>query len=349
MSEVKQIILFGAGVAGQIALCYYGNERVYCFADNNKHGQEICGKRVISFDELLQIHSLYVVLIAASFEVCQSIKNQCADNGITAEAYDKTITHLDYESNPEIAKYRDIHAGKRCFLVGNGPSLRPDDLDKICRSGDVSFGCNLIYKIFPETKWRPDYFSVCDISLLQTYYQNFSSVDANCKFINSPFQFDCKNRTEIIDCFLRGRGETCFYSKSTPASNIESRFSPDPSRLVYNFQTVMYVMLQIAVYMGFDRIYTIGVDNTGGHTADSIREIFSDVNHFYSEKDADAAASQFLSFRDGFVDIKLSARCADTGYVVAKNSCQNRGVNIFNATRGGMLETFERVDFDSLF
>ena len=37
------------------------------------------------------------------------------------------------------------------------------------------------------------------------------------------------------------------------------------------------------------------------------------------------------------------------GYQMCKNYADTHGIKIYNATRGGMLEIFERVDFDSLF
>ncbi len=36
-------------------------------------------------------------------------------------------------------------------------------------------------------------------------------------------------------------------------------------------------------------------------------------------------------------------------YTEAKRYADTHGIKIYNATRGGKLEVFERVDFDSLF
>ena len=36
-------------------------------------------------------------------------------------------------------------------------------------------------------------------------------------------------------------------------------------------------------------------------------------------------------------------------YENANKVCSNNNIRIFNATRGGHLEVFKRVDFDSLF
>lgn len=36
-------------------------------------------------------------------------------------------------------------------------------------------------------------------------------------------------------------------------------------------------------------------------------------------------------------------------YQAARRYAETHGIKIYNATRGGELEVFERVDFDSLF
>ena len=39
------------------------------------------------------------------------------------------------------------HKGERCFLIGNGPSLRISDLEALQENGEITFGCNLVIKI----------------------------------------------------------------------------------------------------------------------------------------------------------------------------------------------------------
>jgi len=46
-----------------------------------------------------------------------------------------------------------------------------------------------------------------------------------------------------------------------------------------------------------------------------------------------------------FVDVDLMI----AGYQAARDYADNNGLKIYNATRGGKLEVFERVDFGSLF
>lgn len=80
-----KVILFGAGRWGREALSYFKQENVYCFCDNNvRAGQEklACGKRVISFQELLEIHKEYVIVISTGTDFIEEISNQLDTAGI---------------------------------------------------------------------------------------------------------------------------------------------------------------------------------------------------------------------------------------------------------------------------
>ena len=58
----------------------------------------------------------------------------------------------------ELRKFKDIHKGESCFIIGNGPSLKIEDLDAIQKLGVPSFAFNRIFCVFDETKWRPTYY-----------------------------------------------------------------------------------------------------------------------------------------------------------------------------------------------
>ena len=101
--------------------------------------------------------------------------------------------------------------------------------------------------------------------------------------------------------------------------------------------TVSYMCLQIAIYMGFKEIYLLGVD------------------HSYSVAlEPDGSVTQFEGVADHFSEKdKISNLPApyktNLAYEAAKKYADEHDVKIYNATRGGKLEVFERLDFDSLF
>ncbi len=80
---MKKYILFGAGNFGKSALRYYGQDAVWCFADNNgsRVGEDYCGKKIISFEEMKARAGEYALVICAN--AAEAIKEQFEKNGLT--------------------------------------------------------------------------------------------------------------------------------------------------------------------------------------------------------------------------------------------------------------------------
>ena len=93
--------------------------------------------------------------------------------------------------------------------------------------------------------------------------------------------------------------------------------------------------------MGFSEIYLLGVDHNFSKMVDKNGNVMEDKSiksHFVDNYNSDI---QDLGFHvDEATEAYISAE---------KLSLQQKTFRIFNATRGGKLEVFERVDFDSLF
>ena len=110
--------------------------------------------------------------------------------------------------------------------------------------------------------------------------------------------------------------------------------------------TVTYLCMQLAYYMGFSEVYLIGLDHSYVIPKDAIlsnnnTEILftsDDPNHF--NKDYFGEGKRW---KDPQVDRMERA------YRKAKVYFKRDFRKIYNATPGGKLEVFERVDYNSLF
>jgi len=85
--------------------------------------------------------------------------------------------------------------------------------------------------------------------------------------------------------------------------------------------------LQLAAYMGFTEIYLLGTDC----------QQYDDDEKMHFTSDYSVVKSI------------LNLNKIISAYEVAKEYAEAHGIKIYNATRGGSLEVFQRVDFDSLF
>lgn len=99
----KKVVLFGAGVFGTKALNYLGEEKVYCYVDNNPDlkGKIVNGKIVKSFDEMQELAKIYQIVIAVDAHKASILAEQLEKAGIK-----EYITYLEMVNNykkPELS------------------------------------------------------------------------------------------------------------------------------------------------------------------------------------------------------------------------------------------------------
>lgn len=227
----------------------------------------------------------------------------------------------------KMRELKDRFKGKRCFIIGNGPSLKVADLNRLC--GEYTFATNSITKLYPHTLWRPTFFVISDPNAMRDF-KNQPSSEAEYSFFKIDYK---KNLNKNESNPILYRSKSAFFDGYPP------NFSEDPSKFVYSSATVLLNCLQFAYYFGFNEIYLLGVDHNYPiqKTKDGI-QIKQVPGHFYSEQFKNGE-EWYFSRRDVIED----------SFVFSKKIAETRGIKIFNATRGGELELFERVDFDSLF
>ena len=233
----------------------------------------------------------------------------------------------------EIAAYKDLHKGQRCFIVANGPSLRAEDLDRLQKAGEITFGMNRIYKFFDQTSWRPTYYVCEDELIIQSQQKEIREIPAKAKFI--PAELKWYHGVDIP-------GAKWFHINYKKKLRAPYSFSTDLAHQVECRGTVTFTCMEFAAYMGFSKIYLLGVDHNYRVTIDINGNTVTDPNakdYFCDQYDSD--------IKDAVVhDMGNNTRA----YMDAKAFCDAHGKpEIINATRGGKLEVFPRADFDSLF
>lgn len=259
-------------------------------------------------------------------DVCYLVTDKALQRNIDNEINLFEFKYLNrYKKFKRIRKFYNRHDGERCFVVATGPSLKIDDLDKLYRNNEYAISVNTVFRAFGKTKWRPNYLVVTDTATLDEYFDEIIHANIQYKFISDrqyrKWEKIC--REDIIMFHLI----TEYYEAEGP------KFSFQLDNGVYYGYTVLYAALQLAVYMGFKKIYIIGAD------CDLVGDGTSGCNHFIKEYDD--------KFYNKKVDFDYERMFS--AYKIAEEKTKNRGARIYNATRGGRLEVFQRVEFDSLF
>jgi hypothetical protein len=227
-------------------------------------------------------------------------------------------------SRRALLKLRDSHKGQRCFIIGNGPSLRRTDLSLL--KNEVTFGLNRIYLLFPELGFQTTYLVSVNDLVLEQCAAELLALDLP-KFITWRARrwLSKDPRTIFIDTDYTG----------------PETFTGDVSGRVFEGFTVTYVALQIAFYMGFQEVILVGVDHnfvTQGPANQAVISQGDDPNHF--------APNYFgKGFKWQLPDLEGSERA----YRLAKAAYEAGGRNVWDATVGGKLSVFPKTDYTSLF
>ncbi len=217
---------------------------------------------------------------------------------------------------------KDKHRGGRCFVIGNGPSLKDTDLTLL--RNEVTFGSNRIYLLFDEIGFCTTYFLSVNRLVIEQCAHDIESLSCP-KFIGWKAR-DLITFTDDM-MFLLSRPGSAFHADITGG--------------ICEGATVTYVALQVAYYLGFDRVILVGVDHsftTRGKPHATVTSQGDDPDHFHPEYFG-------KGFRWQLPDLETSERA----YIMAKEHFEKAGREIVDATIGGKLRAFPRVDYHSLF
>lgn len=225
-------------------------------------------------------------------------------------------------------KLKGSKKGEKCFIIGNGPSLTVSDLDKLV--GYDCFGANEIHKIFPKTKWRPKYYVLADRYTKSTP-EEIRDLDIEYVFLGDYY---CKYNTVLREDFI------CVHN-IYDCSQKSLRFSDDMKKGYFVAATVSYTAMQIAACLGYSEVYLVGFDHSYHFEFDKTGKVVETNmanTHFYKDEDKDAYSSDIVG---NMVEMEKA-------YKAFKRYAEQHGITVKNATRGGKLEVFERVDLEDL-
>jgi hypothetical protein len=232
-----------------------------------------------------------------------------------------------------LQELKNLHAGKRAFVIGNGPSLRVEDLDLL--NDEITFACNKIYLAFSETAWRPTYYTVEDHLVARQNREAIEALQGVVKFFPHTLSLHGMSFSNCLEYPLIWKD----VFPKLPG------FSDDAEAGFHWGSTVTYTMMQMAFYTGVREVFLMGVDFSFVIPArcDTPTGKFKvyicegECNHFHPEyrKPGERWHQPNLAYQE-------------KSYLAARSYAEAKGVRILNATRGGRLEIFPRVDLDAV-
>lgn len=256
----------------------------------------------------------------------------------------------------DLTGFKNKHSGERCFILGNGPSLNETDLSLL--KGETVFACNAVFLLFDRLGWRPSYYTCVDSQVLPDRAADIEQMLRDNPSITGFFPTEVqehggdRTRHASRSLIADGPGRYFFNEEAGCVDALpDSMFSLDAATRVIQPHTVAITMLQLAAYMGFSEIYLVGCDmrysvpdtvrREGGAASTDPRltsERDDDPNHFDPQ--------YFGAGRKWHIPNVILMR---EHFAIARKALERNGVIVRNATVGGDLDVFDRVELASLF
>lgn len=246
-------------------------------------------------------------------------------------------------ANNEI--FRNKHLGERCFVIGNGPSLRQQNLSGL--NNEIVFTVN-------------------DLSRSEIY----EKINPNYHFVADPvcFQLDTEGNSnkQILDYFFCTRGNPPMFFVPFLAKQYVERtglnhklqlhyfFNDfnfiegfhkeiDFTKCIPNFYTVVHYAIAGAIFMGFSTIYILGCDMTGYREVEKrMLNIQGEDTHCFSSR-PDLGIRPAVIERSFYGFYEMFA-----GYRKLGEYCKNHNIRLINVTEGGMIDSLERQKLEAV-
>ena len=348
LSEEHSLYIFCAGTYGNIMGQFFNINSIAWegYFDNNAdlYAEKLNGKNIVS-PRLLVNNKKSKFVIATIFY--HEIIKQLIDNGVNMDDifWTDNINILDEMAyrlvNPsiyleKINKLKNIHCGERCFIIGNGPSLRIEDLDRLEKENTLA--ANKIFQLYGRTLWRPTYYFSDDPFVIKTAFPTKEAYKDVIRQSKAAFTSTRRKMFEYRDD--EDMKNVFYYKTVNNLADGRPSFSEDCAKAVYTSYSITYTMLQFAVYMGFKKIYLLGID----HNYSKEKNIKGEIIENKSVRNHTAYMDDNNFDLEHIPEIGIM----NLGYESAKEYADKNHIDIYNLTRGGKLEVFPRKKLEDI-
>jgi len=242
------------------------------------------------------------------------------------------------------AHFRDLHRGKRCFILGSGKSIVEQDLKPL--HGELVITQNNFHVHADIATIAPAYHCVVPMFHPPKYAPDwlewFRSMDE--RMPKTTHLFAGLNSRALLEKngLFDGRRH---YVRHGLSSLYLRRAAVDLTRVVMEITTALTQCLELAIFLGCTKIYLLGFDMT-----QLCEGRDRDWGRFYgtSPVTRNEAESAFDDDFDWDGDNYYHFWKMWRGFALLRSTAEARGSEIVNATRGGLLNCFRRERYEDL-
>lgn len=244
-------------------------------------------------------------------------------------------------------KIKGIGYGKKCFILGNGPSLKQNNIEEI-KEKSVVFSVNEFFRVGSKARISdyvvadPLYFNPQE-ELSDDFFKNFKEYKTKNQKVRYWFPIDYYDYIrmklgDIEDCY--------FFSPYGGLGNIKANEIDLSCRVPSRFSVIHYC-IQMAIYMEVDSIYLVGCEETG---------IFGVLNNYidigFDEHAYNVSEKQQTLFNNyvnknipitlmlgGFLEIFK-------GYKTMSSLCAEKEIPIYTCAKKTLLQDIKYISFE---
>ena len=241
----------------------------------------------------------------------------------------------------EVEKLKEIYSKKKCFILGNGPSLKEIDLSLL--KNEVVIGSNYLINGLSESNCNfiPTIISsgdqTCTMKIIDD--NNIDLINKNTTVMLHPTHKDQLIQNEVVHngiySKLKNKEINYFLIKRFDEFLLDKKFNTRPE-FMYNRinycaiyrNIVSMINMLIAEKLGFKEIYLLGCDMNNF------------TNHFYDYK-----SHTRLDRGPGDIYGDEGYRLVYKGFDTRKKDFDKQNIKVYNCTLKSSLTMFEKVNF----
>lgn len=219
----------------------------------------------------------------------------------------------------QLKAYKDIHKGKTAYLIGNGPSVRREDLEHL--KDQITFCCNKFYMSYSSHTFRPTYTVSADDKMIEDFGSDIVVNSVGEVWLCSAFR-----------PALKGKKYNWLYLRQGELRLSENSIMYGACHL----GATLLAALQIGYYMGIRKFALYGVDHSFQYATGDGRTSYSEKNHFIS------------NYREGKEWFVPDTALIENSFKKAADILDGQSGYLVNASRETKLPYVKRVELEEL-
>jgi hypothetical protein len=232
---------------------------------------------------------------------------------------------------------------RRCFVIGNGPSLKDMDLKPL--ANEFTIAANSFYKHPDAAAIGLDYLCINDPHFMSDEPRSVSwhrTIGDSVPTARLVLNEAARPLVRSHDLY---HGHEVYYVGWGPWTHRAASINLDLRRpLNIGMTTGSAVAIPLAMTLGFKEIYLIGFDCNWLASTSSSYHFYQTHEHF-PEFDSVDKDTRGFSYED---ELRSALREFES-HRLLRVKADSLGVSIYNATKGGLLDAYERRNFTGCF